>query len=286
MRLTLGGSGNEPPSFTSDPIGKSNAQENETYSGSIAADALDPDPSDVLTFAKVSGPAWLTVGADGALSGTPGTSDVGANSRTMQVGDGRGFLDQAVLNITVDREITGPSTQIFELVAAEDGRVRESGEDSNIGGPAAASGTSLMAGDDPLDRQVVFILSFDTASIPGSATLVAATLESDARTIGTDPFPSLGSLLVDVQNGTFGSAGLEPGDFEAPASAVAVAAIGNQGGAGTVYSVDLAGGLESINKTGRTQLRLRFSVADNDNGSSDQGLFSASESPTPSARPS
>jgi hypothetical protein len=55
-----------------------------------------------LTFSKVSGPAWLSVASNGALSGTPGSGDVGANQFTVRVEDGRGGSDQAIMNITVN----------------------------------------------------------------------------------------------------------------------------------------------------------------------------------------
>ena len=53
-----------------------------------------------MTFSKVSGPAWLTVAADGTLSGTPENDDVGVNAFTVQV-DATGGSDTATLNITV-----------------------------------------------------------------------------------------------------------------------------------------------------------------------------------------
>ena len=54
-----------------------------------------------LTFARVSGPAWLTVATDGTLGGTPANNDVGLNSWTVQVSDGINTPVQATLNITV-----------------------------------------------------------------------------------------------------------------------------------------------------------------------------------------
>lgn len=54
-----------------------------------------------MTFSKVSGPAWLSVAANGALSGTPGAGDIGLNSFTVQV-DATGGSDTATLEITVD----------------------------------------------------------------------------------------------------------------------------------------------------------------------------------------
>jgi hypothetical protein len=54
----------------------------------------------VLTFAKVSGPTWLSVAADGALSGTPLSSHLGDNSFVVSVSDGISTV-QTTLNITV-----------------------------------------------------------------------------------------------------------------------------------------------------------------------------------------
>ena len=78
-----GGSGispDNPPVFTSDPISKPDGTAGQPYSGSLSGSASDPD-GDPLTFAKVSGPAWLTVAANGSLSGTPWASDQGPTRR-------------------------------------------------------------------------------------------------------------------------------------------------------------------------------------------------------------
>ena len=58
------------------------------YAGDLAPFAKDDD-NDTLTFTKVSGPAWLVVGSDGKLSGTPAKTDVGPNAfRSPAVGLG------------------------------------------------------------------------------------------------------------------------------------------------------------------------------------------------------
>jgi hypothetical protein len=96
-----GGSGpNEPPVFTSDPIVKSDATYGQAYSGSIAGDASDPN-ADPLSYSKTGGPAWLSVAANGTLSGTPAASDLGVNTFDVNVSDGRGGSDTAKLQITV-----------------------------------------------------------------------------------------------------------------------------------------------------------------------------------------
>jgi hypothetical protein len=90
---------NDVPVFTVDPINGGNATGGVAYTGSIA-NATDAD-GDALTYSKVSGPAWLTVNADGSLSGTSGAGNVGANTFTVQVADGNGGVDTAALTISV-----------------------------------------------------------------------------------------------------------------------------------------------------------------------------------------
>ncbi|MEN8126944.1 MAG: putative Ig domain-containing protein, partial [Planctomycetota bacterium] len=92
---------NDAPTFTVDPINKPNATADAAYSDTIAGSATDPDTGDTLTYSKTGGPAWLAVAAGGGLSGTPAEGDIGANVFTVQVDDGNGGTDTAVLNITV-----------------------------------------------------------------------------------------------------------------------------------------------------------------------------------------
>ena len=100
---TTGGSPpvNNAPVFGSNPFSAADATEDAAYSGSITGSATDIDVGDVLSYSKASGPAWLSVAADGILSGTPTNADVGVNSFTVQVSDGKGGTDTATLNITV-----------------------------------------------------------------------------------------------------------------------------------------------------------------------------------------
>ncbi len=103
-----GGVANNPPAFTSDPIAKPNANQGQSYAASLAGNATDPD-ADPLTFAKSAGPAWLSVAANGTLSGTPSATDVGLNSFTVSVSDGRGGSDTATLQINVNSPLNAPS---------------------------------------------------------------------------------------------------------------------------------------------------------------------------------
>ena len=68
----------------------------------------DVDAGASLTFAKVSGPAWLSVASNGDLSGTPTSGDTGLNSFTVQVDATRGS-DTATLEITVNAAGSPPA---------------------------------------------------------------------------------------------------------------------------------------------------------------------------------
>lgn len=88
-----------PPSFYSPLL--SLATEGQAYAGSLAGTAFDYDSGDILTYSKVSGPAWLNVAADGTLSGTPQAGDIGLNQFIVQVADGFGGGDTTTLDIEV-----------------------------------------------------------------------------------------------------------------------------------------------------------------------------------------
>jgi hypothetical protein len=111
FRLGGGGEINNPPTFNSDPIVKPNGNQGQSYAGSIASDASDPD-SDLLTFAKTGGPAWLSVASNGAMIGTPGAADVGVNAFTVSVSDGRGGSAAATLQINVAGQPAAPSNLV------------------------------------------------------------------------------------------------------------------------------------------------------------------------------
>ncbi len=89
--------GPTPPVFAEDSFSTSDGYLNWPYSDSIAGAASDTN-GNPITYAKVSGPAWLNVASDGMLSGTPTGSDVGLNTFTVSATDIDGS-DTATLNI-------------------------------------------------------------------------------------------------------------------------------------------------------------------------------------------
>jgi hypothetical protein len=224
-----------------------------------------------------------------ALNGDPSTFTItGADSVVLLGGNAVGIsLDNFAthtVNITANAVGSVPVEASFASIAAEDGWVRESNENSDVGGSRNTSGTGSQAirmGDHKGDQQYKAVLSFDTSSIPDGATITAARLElTRGADTGQNPFNTHGICYVDIKTGGFnGNAALENGDFQAPADGVAVATVANQGGSGTVYMVDLNAAGNYVNKAGRTQLRLYFSLDDNDDlGTDIAGFYSADNS--------
>ncbi|MFL6201718.1 MAG: DNRLRE domain-containing protein [Thermoanaerobaculia bacterium] len=180
---------------------------------------------------------------------------------------------------------TGPPiTTTFASVAADDGYVLESGETTNVGGSSSSTGsnaTALRVGDNNQDRQYRTVLSFDTAAIPDGTTVQNATLRVRRGSLtGTNPFTTHGSLTADVRTGGFnGNVALENADFQAAATATAVCTLSNAAADGNWSECTLnAAGLAAVNKTGKTQVRIQFTVDDNDDGGNDYlGYYSGND---------
>jgi uncharacterized repeat protein (TIGR03803 family) len=93
FRLTL-------PLFLSNPFTQASGTATAPYSASLSTNAVTP-AGDVLTFAKVSGPAWLSVAPDGTLSGTPALGDIGGNMFVVSLADTNGWASAATMSISV-----------------------------------------------------------------------------------------------------------------------------------------------------------------------------------------
>jgi hypothetical protein len=270
---------NDAPVFTVDPMSRADASVGAAYSATIAGSATDVDAGATLTYSKVSGPTWLSIATSGALTGTPASGDTGANSWTVQVSDGLGGTDTAVLNITVIVPAPQTLTNTFYSVNAEDGYVLESAETSNIGGAMAATlntTASLRVGDDATKKQYKAVVSFDTSALPDGATIISATLRIKCGAISSAP-TTLGAINVDIKNGTgFGGAtALAISDFEAAAGATGVATMSypakNYFSTGALNTT----GMGLVDKTGKTQLRVYFTLDDDNDTKADYlGFYS------------
>ncbi|HEX6862412.1 MAG TPA: DNRLRE domain-containing protein, partial [Thermoanaerobaculia bacterium] len=207
-----------------------------------------------------------------------------AGQTCVSLGFGGGTLSCSASCAFVTTACTAPppTTTTFTAVAAEDGYIVESGENTNAGGSANgtdATTAGLRAGDERRDRQYRGVVSFDTAAIPDGAAVLSVTLRLRRGTVvGTSPFTTHGSLNVDVSNGGFnGNVALETADFQAAATATAVCTLSNAAANGDWSECTFnAAGLLALNKAGKTQVRVAFTLDDNnDKGEDSIGYYSA-----------
>ncbi len=169
-----------------------------------------------------------------------------------------------------------------------DGTILESGEHSSVGGTTDSASVTFNLGDDLLNRQYRSILSFNTVNLPDTAVVTQATIKINQQgLVGTDPFATLGNILVDLRRGPFsGNPALQRGDFQSASSRSVAGTIMNAPLPGNWYQASLINSaLPFINKTGVTQLKLRFSIDDNNNLTSDYLTFYSGNYGTPSLRP-
>ena len=96
-----------PPVFDAETYNGLDSLEGYDYSDSVAGTASDLDEWDVLSYSHAGGPDWLTVAANGDLTGKPGNDDVGLNQFTIRATGLDGLSDEVTLNITVLNTFTG-----------------------------------------------------------------------------------------------------------------------------------------------------------------------------------
>ncbi|MBL9186698.1 MAG: right-handed parallel beta-helix repeat-containing protein [Opitutaceae bacterium] len=187
----------------------------------------------------------------------------------------------------------GSTTVTFTSVAAQDGRILESGENTGVGGTTLSAtdggNTGLRAGDNASRSQWRTVVSFDTAALPDGATITSAVLRLRRGTVvGTNPFTTFGTCHVDIKSGTgFGGAvALAGADFQASADATQVSSLSNAAANGDWSSGTLNGtGLGFVNKTGTTQFRVYFATDDNNNSVEDYIGWYAADNGTAANRP-
>ncbi len=174
----------------------------------------------------------------------------------------------------------GTTEVTYYSIAAEDGYIVESSENSGVGDFAANNVTTsgLRIGDraSPVDAQILSVVSFDTSAIPDDAIITSAILRLRRYTVyGTSPASWGGQLRADIKGGSGfgGSTALAAGDFQAAADAVNVAQLSIPISDGSWAEGTLDSGLSYINLTGKTQFRIYFQVDDNDNSTDDQICF-------------
>ncbi len=181
-------------------------------------------------------------------------------------------------------------TKTFRSAAAQDGWTLESAENSSTGGSFDTTAPSLRVGDDAANKQYRAVLSFNTSSLPDTAVITKATLNlKKVRVVGGgDPAAIFEGIRLDIRKGYFGgAAGLAAGDFQAAASKVYGPYI-------TIpfdgwYSFSITSGKDYINKLttngGLTQIRMRFSLDDNNNSSANYLILYSGSATATADRP-
>ena len=161
-----------PPQFRSTPLYKPDAPGGKPYAATLAGDATG---TGALTFGKMDGPAWLTVAANGALTGTPGATNGGVNNFLVRVTDPNGSLHTATLLISV------PTVSVAIASSADDA------EQSAAGAVSLTSTDLELVNDDATGASNQIIgLRFDGLSIPAGAIITNATIQFTADEAQTE----------------------------------------------------------------------------------------------------
>ena len=93
---------NDAPVFKLSTMVSPAGTEKEVYvGGTLANSATDSDAGDIISFSKISGPAWLVVAKSGTLSGTPPSGSADTNSFTIRATDMTGGFAEAALSIKI-----------------------------------------------------------------------------------------------------------------------------------------------------------------------------------------
>jgi hypothetical protein len=196
----------------------------------------------------------------------------GTNSNAVTTDlEGNSRLEHNAPGAYGSSSVSGPQTIRLQSVGTQDGWILESTETSNTGGGLNNQANTIYLGDDAVNKQYRAILHFDTAALPDNAVITNMTLKikQHGNPAGTNPFSILGSLYVDMNKPTFGNSLLELDDFSFTARKVKSAVFNPNPVSGWYNARFNNGGKLYINRTGVSQLRLYFSVDDNNNNVAD-----------------
>lgn len=118
--LALVGEVLQPPLWDSRPLITDDNEVDTAITGTLASVVTNP-LSGTLTFAKVSGPGWLTIASDGTLSGTPTATDIGPNQFEVTATNADGIVNNTVIIRVVDSNAPEISAQLLGWWPLNDG---------------------------------------------------------------------------------------------------------------------------------------------------------------------
>lgn len=239
-----------------------------TVSGTVAitANASDDIGLDHVEFLLDGALLGSDATAPYAYSWNSATASNGAHALQARAIDLAGNSgSSAAVNVTVTGGTGGgggttPVTVTFSNEDANDGYVKagSGGTSPAVGTLESSLGLAIGRGTDSKFNRT--LLSFDTSSLPDGATVTSATLTVAYRSASGDPWsnPAGNSLVIDAHTGCLGACTIETSDWAATTTSSAVAQLLSFAGGNQTSNLFAASGLAAINKTGRTQLRLRF----------------------------
>lgn len=181
-------------------------------------------------------------------------------------------------------QLPPPLEMTFTSIAAEDGYVIESAQNSGVGGTVNNSSWTFRFGDSSSNQAYRPILSFDTSSLPDNASIVEATLGITRVGNPTGNIPigvatsQYGDILVDLATPAFGSNTLTAEDWQSDATKLGVSKF-----AWPAYlsGMEIYSRLENpdndlVNVSGKTQYRIRYQNDDDNDGVADYMQFATS----------
>ncbi len=236
-----------------------------TVSGAVDVTAT---ASDGVGVAKVE------LYVDGTLLATDTSSPYSITWDTTSVPNGSHRImakaNDAAGNVGTDDDTTvtvsngggSPVTLTINNDDTQDGYVKANsdGTASEVGTLEATYGLAIGRGTDAKYNRSV--LSFNTSSIPDTATITRAYITVTRNSSSGDPWanPAGNTLVIDVKTGCFGACTIETGDWASAATASAVAGIVKWTSGSTSSGDFSSAGIGAVSKTGTTQVKLRFSL--------------------------
>jgi hypothetical protein len=230
-----------------------------------AAGALGRTHTTSLAYANADGHTILYAATTGGDMGAPSAVSAAGQMAIAAV------PPSTLVGAGIYRKAQVETTATFTSSGSLDGWVLESRHTSSAGGTVSSASTTLRLGDNASKKQYRSILSFTTgAALPDSAVITKVTLKvrKQGVTGGGDPVSKFQGFMLDLKKGYFGtSSSLRASDFQARASKsygpLKPAAVSGW------YTFDLTDAKAYVNKastsSGRTQIRLRFHLDDNNN---------------------
>jgi hypothetical protein len=182
--LELVGGIARPPFWTRDPIPLPNLDVGSPIMGTLADFATNPlDPeAGPDSFAKVSGPEWLTVAEDGTLGGTPALADEGSNDFVVSATNADGTTEVTITLNVVDPNAVLPNDQLFGWWPLIDGSgstaldISGNGRDATIFNPETGGLDAGSVWVEDADPEAGTVLTFSGVNGEGAVATVNGTL--------------------------------------------------------------------------------------------------------------